>query len=103
MSDLYKDLVIAVSEGKTDSQFAIPDGKCIGDAFFITDSKHKIILAMSWNGRRWNHQFETYNVEAATENIQDRIRLVMSQCEPAKTNNDPWVIRIQPDSSEVAK
>lgn len=55
----------AVTEGKTDSQFAIPDGKYVGDLFFITDVKNKILIAFAWTGDRWMHEHETVDVEIA--------------------------------------
>ena len=52
----------AVAEGKTTSQFAVPDGTYIGDLFFITDATNKILIALCWTGDRWMHEFETVNV-----------------------------------------
>ncbi len=48
MSSWAESISKAVFEGKTNSQFAIPDGKWLGDLFFITDSKNRIIHAFSW-------------------------------------------------------
>ena len=53
----------SVAEGKTGSQFAIPDGVYSGDLFFITDEKNKILIAFSWTGERWMHQHEALEVQ----------------------------------------
>jgi len=56
----------SVAEGKSGSQFAIPDGVHVGDLFFITDEKNKIMIAFSWTGVRW-HPISYESIE-----IQDR-------------------------------
>ena len=43
----------AVSEGKTGAQTAIPDGKFIGDLYFITTTKNEIIKIFCWDGKGW--------------------------------------------------
>lgn len=63
MMDWVMAVAKAVADGKTDSQFAIPDGKYIGDLFFITDEKNQILIGFSWTGSRWMHEFETVFVE----------------------------------------
>ena len=58
-------IATAVAEGKTDAQFAIPDGKYLNDLFFVTDAKHKILIAFAWSGERWIHEHEILSVEIA--------------------------------------
>ena len=53
---------LSVSEGQTKSQFAIPDAKYIGDLFFITDSKHKILMGFAWNGVKWINENEIQQI-----------------------------------------
>ena len=53
----------AVSEGKTKFQFAVPDGVYIGDLYFITDSKHRIIVALCWTGNEWITEHTVMNIE----------------------------------------
>ena len=48
----------AVAKGETESQFAIPDGKYVGDLFFITNAKNMILMAFVWTGDRWMHEHE---------------------------------------------
>ena len=40
----------------------VPNGKYIGDLFFITNEKNEIIIALQWTGDRWAHEFETFTV-----------------------------------------
>ena len=53
----------AVSEGKTGSQFAIPDGGYIGDLFFITNKNNEILVALQWTGERWMHEHEIVTIQ----------------------------------------
>lgn len=52
----------AVTEGKTSSQFAVPDGEHYGDFFFITDKYNRIIIALCWTGHEWIHEHQVFNV-----------------------------------------
>ncbi len=53
----------AVTDGKTKSQFAVPDGVYAGDLYFITDKENKIIICLGWDGKEWHHGYETFDVE----------------------------------------
>lgn len=55
----------AVAEGKTSNQFAIPNGVYAGDLFFITDAKHRILIALCWTGERWAHEHEIFEAQPA--------------------------------------
>lgn len=54
---------VAVAQGKTNSQFAIPDGKCTGDLFFITDAANEILIAFMWTGSEWIHEHQAMDIQ----------------------------------------
>jgi hypothetical protein len=54
MSNAWVDAIAkAVAAGETKQQFAVPTPQYIGDLFFITDDKNKIIVALMWDGVKW--------------------------------------------------
>lgn len=63
----YRDISRLVAEGKTKSQFAIPNGKHLGDFFFITDENHKILMAFCWDGEKWIHEHTNIPIEITKE------------------------------------
>ena len=44
---------VAVHNGTSGCQTAIPDGKYSGDTWFITTPRNEIITMMVWNGAEW--------------------------------------------------
>ena len=54
---------VAVAEGRTKSQFAIPDGIYIGDLFFVTNSKNKIIRGFVWTGKEWISEYTVMRIQ----------------------------------------
>lgn len=56
-------LASAIARGETGSQFAVPDGKYLGDPFFITDSKNTIVVVLVWDGAHWLTDDLTFCVE----------------------------------------
>ena len=60
----------AVKDGKTGVQFAIPDGKFVGDLYFITNEKNEIIIIFAWNGDRWMSEHDCkMDVEIQKNNL----------------------------------
>lgn len=62
----------AVAEGRTKSQFAIPNGKYKGDLFFITDVSNKILIAFQWTGERWMHEHEVVEIKISESKTDER-------------------------------
>jgi hypothetical protein len=51
-------MALAVLEGTTGVQFAVPDGKHPGDLFFITDKDNAILIVLTWDGMGWVLQWQ---------------------------------------------
>lgn len=55
-----------VADGSSGIQAAIPNGKFIGDVFFVTDVNNKIIIGLVWLGNRWATDYEMFDVQDST-------------------------------------
>jgi len=60
-----------VKSGASGCQVAIPDGKYVGDFYFITDSKNDVITCLCWNGIRWVHEKEVIPIEIDIKSVQN--------------------------------
>jgi hypothetical protein len=58
----------------TKTTYAIPPGKYLGDLFFITDDKNKILHGFVWTGESWAPECIVWNVEedfSGTPNMKE--------------------------------
>jgi len=53
----------SVSQGKTNFQFAIPDGVYEGDLFFITNKENRILHTFVWASKQWFPQCTVWDIQ----------------------------------------